>query len=81
LTAKGIPGAKSGHPGHHQALLALTEVIKAMPTVCQGQLGGFERPRSVDVVAELRRNPNGKVLKWVLREPYGTGHRRRVAGA
>jgi long-chain acyl-CoA synthetase len=62
-------------------LLALTEVIKAMPTVCQGQLGGFERPHSVDVVTELPRNPSGKVLKWVLREPYWTGHRRRVAGA
>jgi acyl-CoA synthetase (AMP-forming)/AMP-acid ligase II len=47
---------------------------------CRGKLGGFERPRSVDFVAELPRNPTGKVLKRQLREPYWTGHKRRVAG-
>jgi fatty-acyl-CoA synthase len=48
---------------------------------CRGKLGGFERPRSVDFVEELPRNPTGKVLKRLLREPYWAGHRRRVAGA
>jgi acyl-CoA synthetase (AMP-forming)/AMP-acid ligase II len=48
---------------------------------CRGKLGGFERPRSVDIVETLPRNPTGKVLKRVLREPYWTGHRRRVAGS
>jgi len=47
---------------------------------CRGNLGGFERPRSVDFVPELPRNPTGKVLRRVLREPYWTGHRRRVGG-
>jgi transposase len=31
---KGIPGAKPGHPGHCQALLAPTEVIKVQPEAC-----------------------------------------------
>jgi acyl-CoA synthetase (AMP-forming)/AMP-acid ligase II len=48
---------------------------------CRGKLGGFERPRSVDFVEALPRNPSGKVLKRVLREPYWLGHLRRVAGA
>ncbi len=48
---------------------------------CRGKLGGFERPRSVDFVGALPRNPTGKVLKRVLREPYWAGHTRRVAGA
>jgi acyl-CoA synthetase (AMP-forming)/AMP-acid ligase II len=47
---------------------------------CRGKLGGFERPRSVDFVAELPRNATGKVLKRVLREPYWEGHSRRVSG-
>ncbi len=47
---------------------------------CRGKLGGFERPRSVDFVSELPRNPSGKVLKRELREPYWAGHKRRVAG-
>jgi acyl-CoA synthetase (AMP-forming)/AMP-acid ligase II len=48
---------------------------------CRGKLGGFERPRSVDFVEALPRNPTGKVLKRVLREPYWVGHQRRVGGA
>ncbi len=48
---------------------------------CRGKLGGFERPRSVDFVAALPRNPSGKVLKRELREPYWAGKGRRVAGA
>jgi acyl-CoA synthetase (AMP-forming)/AMP-acid ligase II len=48
---------------------------------CRQHLGGFEVPRSVDVVEALPRNATGKVLKRVLRETYWTGHQRRVAGA
>lgn len=47
---------------------------------CRGQLAGYKRPRSVDFVTELPRNPSGKVLKRELREPYWAGHDRRVAG-
>ena len=59
----------------------ITATAEELITFCRGQLGGFERPCSVDFVAELPRNPSGKVLKWVLREPYWVGHQRRVAGA
>jgi acyl-CoA synthetase (AMP-forming)/AMP-acid ligase II len=48
---------------------------------CQGKLGGFELPRSVDFVDALPRNPSGKVLKRVVREPYWLGRGRRVTGA
>ena len=47
---------------------------------CDGRLGGFQRPRSVDFIAELPRNASGKVLKRELREPFWVGHARRVAG-
>jgi transposase len=33
-TTKGTPGAKPGHPGHRQALLAPTEVIELKPESC-----------------------------------------------
>jgi acyl-CoA synthetase (AMP-forming)/AMP-acid ligase II len=46
----------------------------------KGKLGGFQRPRSVDFIDELPRNPSGKVLKRELREPYWKGQTRRVAG-
>ena len=34
------------------------------------RVAGFKRPRSVDFADELPRNPTGKLLKRVLREPY-----------
>jgi acyl-CoA synthetase (AMP-forming)/AMP-acid ligase II len=61
-----------------QGMTATTEDIMEF---CRGKLGGFERPRSVDFVDALPRNPSGKVLKRVLREPYWAGQQRRVAGA
>ncbi len=45
---------------------------------CRGRLGGYKRPRSVDFLPALPRNPSGKVLKRELREPFWQGHGRRV---
>jgi acyl-CoA synthetase (AMP-forming)/AMP-acid ligase II len=45
---------------------------------CKDRLGGYKRPRSVDFIDALPRNPSGKVLKKDLREPYWAGHHRRV---
>ena len=38
---------------------------------CKGHLAGFKKPRSVDFIDALPRNPAMKVLKTVLREKYG----------
>jgi acyl-CoA synthetase (AMP-forming)/AMP-acid ligase II len=45
---------------------------------CRGKIAGFKRPRSIDFVDALPRNPTGKILKRELREPYWTGRDRRV---
>ncbi len=45
---------------------------------CQGRIAGYKRPRSVDFVDELPRNPTGKILKRELRERYWEGQSRRV---
>ena len=45
---------------------------------CERQLAGYKRPRSVDFVAELPRDPNGKLYKRRLSEPYWAGRDRRV---
>ncbi len=58
-----------------------TATAEEIMEFCRGKLGGFERPRSVDFVDQLPRNPSGKVLKRELREPYWAGQKRRVAGA
>ena len=53
-----------------------------MPTSCwPGAASGsasFKCPKTVDVVAELPRNPTGKILKKDLRKPYWEGRERQV---
>jgi acyl-CoA synthetase (AMP-forming)/AMP-acid ligase II len=59
----------------------MTATAEEIMDFCRDKLGGYERPRSVDFIAMLPRNPSGKVLKKDLREPYWAGQKRRVAGA
>jgi acyl-CoA synthetase (AMP-forming)/AMP-acid ligase II len=42
------------------------------------RLAGFKRPRSVDFVDSIPRNPTGKILKRGLREPYWAERARQV---
>ena len=42
------------------------------------RLAGYKRPRSVDFVAAVPRNPSGKILKPELRERYWKGQTRHV---
>ena len=45
---------------------------------CKHLLADFKKPRSVDFVPELPRNPNGKLARKLVREPYWAGQARRV---
>ena len=45
---------------------------------CRDRLAGYKCPTSIDRIAALPRNPSGKLLKTVLREPYWQGRSRRV---
>ncbi|MFT9849018.1 class I adenylate-forming enzyme family protein [Aneurinibacillus sp. REN35] len=37
---------------------------------CKGKIASYKRPKSVDFLDELPRNPSGKILKTVLRDQY-----------
>ena len=43
-----------------------------------GRLAKFKLPRSVDYVEELPRDPNGKLYKRLLRDPYWAGRQRAI---
>jgi acyl-CoA synthetase (AMP-forming)/AMP-acid ligase II len=45
---------------------------------CGERLADYKRPRSIDFVDELPRNPAGKLLKTRIREAYWQGAHRRI---
>lgn len=47
-------------------------------THARERIAGFKCPKSVEFIAELPRNPSGKILRRTLREPFWAGHERRV---
>jgi acyl-CoA synthetase (AMP-forming)/AMP-acid ligase II len=67
----GIGGDGDGRPG-------VTIDPEALLVWCLERMAAFKCPKSVDVVAELPRNPTGKILKKALREPYWEGRERRT---
>ena len=68
----GVPDEKWGETVKAVVVLRegsdLTE--EALLDYGKQNLAGFKRPRSVDFAGELPRNPSGKLLKRVLREPF-----------
>ena len=54
---------------------ALAEELLAF---CKGRLAGFKCPKSIDFTAALPRDPNGKLYKRKLRDPYWEGRERAI---
>ena len=46
--------------------LTVAEVID----FCRGKLAGYKRPKAVEFVDQIPRNPSGKILKRVLRQQF-----------
>ncbi len=51
---------------------------EALIAHCEGALSSFKKPRSVDFVPELPKNPNGKIAKRAIKDFYWAGRERRV---
>jgi len=45
---------------------------------CKKSLASYKKPKSVEFINELPRNPQGKILKKVLREKYWANRERRI---
>ncbi|OZI53576.1 AMP-binding protein [Bordetella genomosp. 5] len=45
---------------------------------CRAHLADFKKPRSIDIVAELPKNANGKLARKPLRDAYWEGQERKV---
>ena len=76
----GVPNDDLG-----EELKAICEVVRGVSVsaeelfdLSRAKLSGFKRPRSIDFMDELPRNPVGKILKRELREPYWAGTGKRI---
>ncbi|WP_432093192.1 acyl-CoA synthetase [Streptomyces sp. bgisy100] len=54
------------------------ELAASLLVHCEERLARYKRPRSVDFVTTMPRDPNGKLYKRRLREPYWEGRERAV---
>ena len=45
---------------------------------CAGRLAKFKTPKTIDFTTEMPRDPNGKLYKRKLRDPYWEGVQRAV---
>ena len=76
----GVPDDKWGEAA--KAVVVLKEGVEATAedilAFTREKIAGFKIPKSVDFIAELPRNPSGKLLKKDLRAPYWEGRERNV---
>ena len=76
----GIPDEKWGESV--KAVVELSGGQEASPEEliawCKERLAGYKCPRSVEIMAELPRNPTGKLLKKDLRKPYWENRDRAI---
>jgi acyl-CoA synthetase (AMP-forming)/AMP-acid ligase II len=76
----GIPDEKWGESV--KAVVELSGGQQATPEEliawCKEKLAGYKCPRSVEIMAELPRNPTGKLLKKDLRKPYWENRDRAI---
>ncbi|AZQ70474.1 acyl-CoA synthetase [Streptomyces luteoverticillatus] len=61
-------------PGRSPDAALATELLAH----CAARLAGYKRPRSVEFTESLPRDPNGKLYKRLLRDPYWHGRDRPV---
>jgi long-chain acyl-CoA synthetase len=77
----GVPDERWGETVKAVVVPALGAVLTEDEVIAYARerLAGFKRPRSVDFVDALPRNPSGKILKKDLRAPYWEGLGRTIA--
>lgn len=76
----GVPDDKWGEA--LKAIVSLKTGMKASEEeiidFCKQNLASYKKPKSVEFIDELPKNPYGKILKKELREKYWIGQKRRI---
>lgn len=76
----GVPSEKWGEAVKAVVVVEAGEEVSAEDIIAfaKEKIAGYKVPKSVDFIAELPRNPSGKILRRELRDPYWEGHDRKV---
>ena len=79
----GVPNADTGEeikaviqlePGNQPGDAARDEIM----AFCADQIAKQKWPRSIDFTDDMPRDPNGKLYKRKLRDPYWEGHKGKI---
>jgi len=54
------------------------ELAAEILAYCAGRLARFKTPKTIDFTSEMPRDPNGKLYKRKLRDPYWEGVQRAL---
>ena len=75
-----IPDDKWGESVAAHVVLKAGRIADAtlIDAFCAERLAGFKRPRRVEFVDALPKNPNGKVMRKAVQAPYWAGQERMV---
>jgi acyl-CoA synthetase (AMP-forming)/AMP-acid ligase II len=81
LAVIGVPDEKWGETVKACIVLrpGATATAAELIGYARSRLAHYKCPTSIDFVDALPRNPSGKILKRVLREPYWAGRTRNIA--
>lgn len=66
----GVPDARFGEAVKAIVVAAAPVTADELIAFARARIAGYKVPRSIDFVAELPRNPSGKILKKELRRPF-----------
>ena len=72
---RGDQGGRPAGRGRRAGDDALRDEIFAF---CEEHLAKFKRPKTIDFIAELPRDPSGKLYKRKLRDPYWADRDARI---
>lgn len=76
----GVPDEKWGEAVKAVVILKQGSTISEEDLIdyCRQSLGSYKKPRSIDFVDELPKNPSGKIARRAVKEKYWSHKQRRV---
>ena len=67
-----------GDEGLNKQLSQVWGEVRGTPAEKKTQIARYKLPKSIDFIDALPRDPNGKLYKRRLRDPYWAGERRAI---